>query len=127
MAGRTHPRLHHQLERHWALAVLDAATDGYPAAHGIPRLQAARDTILEQIKTLPDRNRSTIQSEAPTPLDDPFRALADLDRAVTQAASKPALRLAEPPRPSRVDVYARRHAFIQAGYEPPAPSAGIQI
>jgi hypothetical protein len=69
----------------------------------------------------------TIRSETPTPLDDPVRALADLDQAVTKAASKPALRLAEPPRPSRVDVHARRHAFIQAGYEPPAPSARIQV
>jgi conjugative relaxase-like TrwC/TraI family protein len=119
--------LHHQLERHWTVAVLDAARDGYPAAHGIPRLRAARGTILDRIETLPERNSLTIRSETPTPLDDPARALADLDRAVTEAASRPALRLAEPPRPSRVDVYAGRHAFIQAGYEPPAPSAGIQI
>jgi hypothetical protein len=119
--------LHHQLERHWTLAVLDAARDGYPAAHGIPRLRAARGTILDRIETLPDRNSLTIRSDTPTPLDDPVRALADLDRAVTEAASRPALRLAEPPRTSRVDVYAGRHAFIQAGYEPPASTAGIQI
>jgi hypothetical protein len=125
-AERIH-ELNHELERHWTLAVLDAARDGYPAAHGVSRLQAARGSILDRIETLPERNSSTIQSETTTPLDDPLRALADLDRAVTKAASKPALRLAKPPRPSRVDVYARRHTFIQAGYEPPAPSAGIQI
>jgi hypothetical protein len=107
--------------------VLNAARDGYPVAHGIHRLQVARDTILDRIETLPERNSSTIQPETPTALDDPLRALADLDRAVTTAASKPALRLAGPPHTSRVDVYARRHAFIQAGYEPPAPSAGIEI
>jgi conjugative relaxase-like TrwC/TraI family protein len=119
--------LNHELERHWTLAVLDAAQDGYPAAHGVSRLRAARGTILDRIETLSERNSLTIRSETPTPLDDPVRALADLDRAVTEAASKPALRLAEPPRTSRVDMYAGRHAFIQAGYEPPAPAAGIQI
>jgi hypothetical protein len=117
--------LNQQLERHWTLAVLDAARDGYPAAHGIHRLQAARDTILDRIGTLPERNSSTVQHE--TPLDDPLRALADLDRAVTKAATKPALRLAEPAYTSRAHVYGRRHAFTEAGYEPPAPAAGIQI
>jgi hypothetical protein len=56
-----------------------------------------------------------------------LRALADLDRAVTQAANKPALRLVEPRRIPRLDVHGRHHAFIQAGYEPPAPSVGIEI
>jgi hypothetical protein len=119
--------LDQRLERHWTLAALDPARDGFPATYGIDRLQAARDTILDRIENLSEPNSSIVQAETPTALDDPLRALADLERAVTKAASKPALRLAEPPRTSRVDVYARHHAFIHAGYEPPAPSAGIQI
>jgi conjugative relaxase-like TrwC/TraI family protein len=119
--------LNHQLERHWTLAVLDAARDGYPAAHGIHRLRAARDTIFEQIQSLAYQSGPRIHLETPGALDDPLRALADLDAAVTKAASKPALRLAEPSRTSPVDVYARRHALVSPGYEPPAPSASIQI
>jgi hypothetical protein len=116
-----------QLERHWTLAVLDAAKDGYPAAHGVHRLQAARNAILEQIETLADQSSPRVHLETATPLDDPLRALADLDRAVTDAATKPTVKLAEPRRTPRVDVHARHLAYIQADYEPPAPSAGIQI
>jgi conjugative relaxase-like TrwC/TraI family protein len=118
--------LDHQLERHWTLAVLDAAQDGYPASHGIDRLQSARNTILTQIEALESASRAESR-ETPSPLDDPLLALADLDRAVTQAATKPALRLAEPRRAPRVDVYTRQHPVMQGGYEPPSPSAGIQI
>jgi hypothetical protein len=119
--------LEDDLQRHWTLAVLDAARDGFPAAHGIDRLQAARSTILTHIETLADSAGRVPPHETPSPLDDPLRALADLDRAVTQAANKPALRLVEPRRISHVDVHGRHHAFIQAGYEPPAPSAGIEL
>jgi hypothetical protein len=116
-----------KLQRHWTQAVLDAARDGYPAAHGIDRLQAARSTILTYIETQADSAGRVPPRETSSPLDDPLRALADLDRAVTQAANKPALRLVEPRRMPRVDVHGQHHAFIQAGYEPPAPSAGIEI
>jgi hypothetical protein len=119
--------LNHQLEQRWTLAVLDAARDGYPAAHGIQRLEAARNTILNHIETLAESASGAAPPATPSPLDDPLRALSDLDRAVTEAANKPTLRLAEPRRTPRVDVHDRHHAFIQAGHEPPAPSAGIQI
>jgi conjugative relaxase-like TrwC/TraI family protein len=116
-----------ELQRHWTLAVLDAARDGYPAAHGIQRLQAARNTILDQIEALAGQSVPRLRHEPPNPLDDPLQALADLDRAVTEAANKPAMRLAEPRHVPRVDVHSRHQAFVQSGYYPPAPSAGIEI
>jgi hypothetical protein len=119
--------LEHDLQEHWALAVLDSAKDGYPAAHGIHCLQAARNTIINHIETLADQSSPGIGRETPTPLDDPLRALADLDRAVTEAATKPALRLAEPRRALRVDVHTQYQQFVQAAHEPPAPSASIGL
>ena len=116
-----------ELQRHWTLAVLDAARDGYPAAHGFHRLQAARNTILTDIESLAGSASRTALRETPSRLDDSVRTLAELDRAVTEAANKPALRLVDPRPIPRVDVHSRHQGFVQAGYEPPAPSAAIQI
>jgi hypothetical protein len=74
------------LKLHWSQAVLDAASDGHPVAYGTARLQAARNTLIDQIENLA-AHPVTSQPEQPADsISDPLFALRELDRAIRKAA-----------------------------------------
>ena len=64
--------LDRQLNGYWAEAVLTAAQDGYPAAYGIGRLEAARRTILAQVEALATRPAGSQQEPSPPPSRTPY-------------------------------------------------------
>jgi conjugative relaxase-like TrwC/TraI family protein len=121
--------LEHQLQLYWAEAVLDAARDGYPAAHGTGRLQAAGETIVEEVELLGTRPARAHNEHQQTGREDPLRALADLDRAIKEAASTQAIRLSEQTRSRRsdpgVDIHIQ-HQLREQLY-PTTPSIGIEL
>jgi conjugative relaxase-like TrwC/TraI family protein len=102
--------LHDHLDRYWAEAVLDAVRDGHPAAYGTARLRAARHTLVEQIERLADRPAPTPHRPTASPLDDPLRALGDLDRAIKQTAEQARHRLPTDRPVPRAD---RPHPFLR--------------
>jgi hypothetical protein len=123
--------LEHQLQLYWAEAVLDVARDGYPALYGTGPLQAARKAILEEVELLSARPVGAPPQQQQTGLEDPLRALADLDHAIKGAASRPAIRLAEPPRTRPSDPGMDIHIHIQHQLHeqlyPTGPSIGIEL
>jgi len=80
-------QLDNQLDDYWAEAVLSAARDGHPAAYGMPRLHGARWTIIGHIETAANQTSPNSTLSTTPALEDPLRALADLDRAVIDAAA----------------------------------------
>ncbi len=125
--------LEHQVDLRWAEAVLDAARDGYPAAYGKQRLQSARQAIVDQIETLADRPSRSQPHQPDGRLDDPMRDLADLDRAIVQAAQQPDLKLVEPikPRRHRMDRWPQdthyQHRLQEQIHRSDGPSIGIEL
>lgn len=126
-----HNRIAHleqTLNRHWTTAVLGAARDGHPHAYGAGRLQAARADLTDQVENLGQRE-SGHQA-----VSDPFRALADLHRAVREHPPTPPPKRANPTprrRPIQSDMD-RRHQMYQhfpraqsAGPAPPPPSISL--
>jgi conjugative relaxase-like TrwC/TraI family protein len=125
--------LEHQLDLYWANAVLDAARDGHPVAYGKQRLQAARQTIIEQIETVADRPAHGQPHQPGPQIDDPLRALTNLNRSVQQAAQRPDLQFVELPRPRRqhrMDPWPNIHAqhiAYQHLQHSEGPSIGIWL
>lgn len=125
--------LEHQLDLYWANAVLDAARDGHPVAYGKQRLHAARQTIVEQVEGMTDRPAPGEPHQPRPQIDDPLRALADLDRSVQQAAERPALPFVEPARPRRQhrmepwpNIH-EQHIAYQHLQHSEGPSIGIRL
>jgi hypothetical protein len=108
--------------------VLSAARNGHPAAYGTARLRAARQTIIDHIETLNEQPAAGPGQPAATGLEDPLQALVDLDRVVTDAADRRVTpRLVKPTRADAISADLQHQHFVQAGYQPPAHSAGIQL
>lgn len=63
--------------------------------------QAARQTVIDQIETVTDRPGPSQPGQEGQRIDDPMRALADLDRSIRQAAERPDVQLVEPAIPKR--------------------------
>jgi conjugative relaxase-like TrwC/TraI family protein len=125
--------LEHQLRLYWAKAVLDAARDGYPAAYGKQRLQATRQTIIEEIETLADPPVTRQPLQPGERIEDPLRALADLDRAIVEGSERPDVKVVEPIKPHRHrmdpwpnDIHCQ-HMLHQQLYPTEGPSIGIEI
>jgi conjugative relaxase-like TrwC/TraI family protein len=121
------------LKLHWSQAVLEAARDGHPAAYGIARLEAARNTLIDQIENL-TAYRATRQSEQPADsISDPLVALRDLDRAIRKAAEQHPLRFVETAHPQRhqphhahgLDIHHQQQLY--QGHSEPGPSVGIEL
>lgn len=121
--------LEDNLRLYWAQVVLDAARDGHPGAYGKQRLKDARQLIVDQIETLTERPvRGQPQPERG--IDDPLRALVDLDRAISQATKRPDLRLVETiPKVGRQqpDAHWSHVQYQHILHEQMQPSEGMSI
>ena len=120
-------QLDQALNRKWTTAVLGAARDGHPNAYGPNRLKAARGDLISQVEQLGQRGSSALA------VNDPLRALADLDRAVREHPPTPRPRQANPPRrqPTRLDIHRTRqmyqHFSQTKSVGPPPPRSSIDL
>lgn len=111
-----------QVDQQWTAAVVSAARDGHPHAYGTGHLRAARQALSAQINTA-DPAGAPIAGQAPAAVEDPLRALADIDHAVTDAASAPAPQLARRLTPAATRPSASLgHHPVQVAQAAPAPS-----
>ncbi|MGH9095380.1 MAG: hypothetical protein ACRDXE_09495, partial [Acidimicrobiales bacterium] len=115
-------QLDHQVDQQWTAAVVGAARDGHPHAYGTGHLRAARQALIAQINTA-DIGR-TPAGHAPAFIGDPLQALADIDRAVTDATRVPTPQLAQrltAPAPIRPSVSLGHHP-VSVPQATPAPT-----
>ncbi len=118
------------LNLYWANAVLDAARDGHPAAYGKQRLQAARNTLIDQIEHLLECPAPRRGEQDAHRIASPLMALGDLDRAIREAAEQPELKLVEPVRPHRHQPFPDLWLHTrqqQAHRQPNEPGPSIDI
>lgn len=120
-------QLEQTVSHHWTTAVLSAARDGHPNVYGPSRLKAARANLIGQVEQLGQPGHG-----APA-INDPLRALADLDRAVREHPPTPLPRRDSSPRrqPTRPDIHRTRQMYQHfsqnqsVGPAPPSPSIDL--